>query len=85
MVYLIHFHKKFKHAQHYIGYSETPATFKRRIDHHRSGAGAKLLRCVNEAGIEWEVVRIWDDGTRDFERSLKNKKHSQRLCPLCKK
>jgi predicted GIY-YIG superfamily endonuclease len=83
MVYLIHFKTPLKHASHYIGFTETPETLERRIDHHRKGSGAKLMRAVVEAGIEFEVVRTWDDADRDFERKLKNKKNSRILCPIC--
>jgi predicted GIY-YIG superfamily endonuclease len=83
MVYLIHFEKKFKHAQHYIGFAVSESAFKRRMKKHRSGLGANLLKHVNEAGINWEVVRTWPDGDRNFERRLKNMKKSQDYCPEC--
>lgn len=41
------------------------------------------MRAVSEVGISFDVVRTWEDGDRNFERSLKNKKHSSRLCPVC--
>jgi hypothetical protein len=83
MVYLIHFEKKFKHAQHYIGFAESESTFKQRIKHHLAGRGSKLLRYVNEAGIKWEVVFTWPDGDRNFERKLKNSNNGPRFCPVC--
>lgn len=85
MVYLIHLSEKIAHAQHYIGFAETPATFHRRIEHHRKGTGAKLLAVAIERGISFDVVRTWDDGDRNFERQLKNQKKSRCLCPVCKK
>lgn len=87
MVYLIHFDKKLAHAQHYIGFAEDQRTFETRIKQHRSKAkktkGAKLLRAVNIAGIGWDVVKVWEDGDRTFERSLKNKKKTSCICPVC--
>jgi hypothetical protein len=81
MIYLIHFKSKLHHAQHYLGFCED-GNLDARIERHKQGNGSKLLRAVNIAGIEWEVVRVWD-GDRHFERALKNKKHAQRICPIC--
>lgn len=79
-VYLIHFDKKYRHAEHYIGYSKDLGF---RIECHREGSGAKLLRAVNKAGIPWNVVRTWRVDGQGFERQLKNQKHSARFCPVC--
>ena len=83
MVYLIHFEEPFKHSRHYIGFSQTPACLERRMGHHRSGHGASIMKAVTEAGIKWSVVRVWEDGDRNFERKLKNRKNSKKLCPIC--
>ena len=83
MVYLIHFQKKLHHAQHYIGFVD--ADLLQRIELHKSNRGAKLLRAVNNEGIEWQVVRVWMEGDRHFERILKNCKKSSRFCPVCGK
>jgi predicted GIY-YIG superfamily endonuclease len=82
MVYLIHFEKKFKHAQHYIGFCKD-GNLKKRIKRHRKGDGAKLLRAVSLAGIEYNIVRVWDDGTQDFERRMKKTHHRELFCPIC--
>lgn len=29
------------------------------------------------------MIRIWKDGDRNFERSLKNKKKASQFCPIC--
>ena len=50
MVYLLHFTHPYKHARHYIGFAETPATFDRRIAHHRAGTGARLPKVVADTG-----------------------------------
>jgi predicted GIY-YIG superfamily endonuclease len=78
-VYIIHFERPFWHAQHYIGYT---ANLPRRIEQHRNGTGAKLLRAITRRGIPWEVVRTWPGGPA-FERALKNRKKSRDLCPVC--
>jgi hypothetical protein len=38
---------------------------------------------VMQAGIEFKIVRIWDDVDRDFERKLKKRKNAKYLCPNC--
>jgi predicted GIY-YIG superfamily endonuclease len=78
-VYLIHFEKPYKHARHYLGWSDQLAF---RLAHHKSGTGANLLRVVNEAGIKWAMVRVWPGGSRVDERKLKNHS-STRHCPVC--
>jgi predicted GIY-YIG superfamily endonuclease len=82
MVYLIHFDKPFKYAKHYIGYCNDRG-LKKRIDRHKSGDGAKLLRAVIQAGIDFNVVRTWDKADRAFERKLHKRKNTKRLCPVC--
>ena len=79
-VYLIHFEQKYHHAGHYLGYSKH---LWFRIITHRANTGAKLLRAVNEAGINWSVVRTWAVNSQDLEKKLKSLKNSPRLCPIC--
>lgn len=79
-VYLIHFDRPYKHARHYIGYSRDTVL---REGRHRTGNGARLMRVVTEAGIGWRVVRVWQ-GDRTFERSLKKRRNSKSLCPVCR-
>jgi predicted GIY-YIG superfamily endonuclease len=81
MVYLIHFESKYHHAQHYIGFAESDVDA--RLERHRAGSGSKLLRAVAEADIPFDVVKVWEDGDRTFERKLKNQKKSHRHCPVC--
>ena len=79
-VYLLHFQEPYKHAQHYIGYADDVES---RIKAHRKGKGARLMAVIKEAGIDFEVACIWPDGTRGFERKLKNCNHGPRFCPIC--
>ena len=81
-VYLIHFEIPFKHAYHYIGYS---SNIERRLEKHKKGEGSRLIKAVTEAGINWQLARVWENETRDFERKLHKQKNSRkRLCPICK-
>lgn len=79
VVYLIHFNRAYKHARHYMGYSED---LDKRITDHLAGMGARLMEVVTQAGIEWKVSRTWRGG-RGLERQLKNHHNAPRLCPIC--
>jgi ribosomal protein L32 len=86
-VYLLHFSQPIapgRHtAQHYLGSCED---LDERIRTHRTDPDARLLQVAAERGIDFEVVRIWraDPGQgRALERKLKNRKMSNRLCPIC--
>jgi hypothetical protein len=86
MVYLIHFSQPYKHARHYVGWTQNGHTLRSRLKSHRAGNGARLMEVVTKAGIDWEVVRTWkgEEGDRNFERKLKRQKHSWRHCPVCR-
>lgn len=83
MIYLVHFERPYKHAKHYLGYTNTSlkARFKRHLSLAAKRRGSALMRAVIEAGIEFKVVRTWP-GDRIRERQLKNRGHSRR-CPIC--
>lgn len=78
-VYLIHFRRPYKHARHYLGYSEH---LDKRITNHLCGMGARLMAVIYEANIDWKVVRTWP-GDRKLERRLKNAHNTPLLCPVC--
>lgn len=84
-VYLLHFEKPISEnhtTQHYLGYT---TSLKKRIQEHHDGtSGVRLLQVAKEREINFTVVRIWRDGTRKLERSLKDGRHGSRLCPVCK-
>lgn len=80
-VYLICFAEPFKHARHYLGWT---GNLKRRVERHKSGHGSRLMAAVNQAGIDWQVVRTWKRVDRNEERRLKNRGGHARLCPVCK-
>lgn len=81
MVYLIHFDKPYKHALHYIGF--TKLGLEKRIEKHGTSQGAKLLLVLKQNAIGFKVVRTWSEGTRTFERKLKNRKNAKKICPIC--
>ena len=79
-VYLICFNKPYRHAKHYLGFSEN---LDKRITDHLCGMGAQLMEVVTQAGIEWKVARTWPGADRSFERRLKNGKNAPQICPIC--
>ena len=81
-VYLICFKSKLHHAKHYVGFAEE-GNLEKRIETHRRGNGSKLMKAVNQNGIEWEVARVWENKTRGFERRIKNQNNTKRYCPFC--
>ena len=78
-VYLLHFEVPYRHAQHYLGWTEDLPT---RLKDHRRGRGARLMEVIGAAGIGFTLARTWP-GTRALERRLKNRGGHARLCPIC--
>src|SRR3989440_11558285 len=78
-VYLIHLNTPYKHAKHYLGFSED---VQGRVQKHRRGNGARFMEVITKEGISWHVSRIWDGG-RELEAALKTGNNSGRLCPTC--
>ena len=81
-LYLLHFDRPLGHAAHYLGFANSEAMIPLRIEHHRKGNGARLMAAVVQAGIDFELVRIWPEGSRVEERRLKAH-GSPRYCPKC--
>jgi predicted GIY-YIG superfamily endonuclease len=79
-VYLLHFSRPLHHARHYLG---STSNLDARLAEHRAGRGARLVEVVIGLGITFEVTRTWNGG-RDLERTLKRRKASPRLCPVCR-
>jgi predicted GIY-YIG superfamily endonuclease len=78
VVYVIHFDEAYKHARHYIGWTND---LDARLLAHARGAGARLMEVIKNAGITWCVSRT-RVGDRGSERRLKNRGMVQR-CPVC--
>lgn len=78
-IYLLHFSEAYKHARHYLGFTDD---LDARLQAHASGQGARLMSVIKDAGIGWTLARTWP-GNRKLERQLKNGKRAPRLCPVC--
>jgi predicted GIY-YIG superfamily endonuclease len=79
-VYLLHFSDNLCHARHYIG---ATADVEKRLQAHKKNPRPKILRACRDNGIDFEVVRVWENKARGFERLLKKRKNSPELCPIC--
>jgi hypothetical protein len=86
VVYLLHFDRPIGDlanprgfAGHYTGWT---LNLPGRLVEHAAGRGARLMQVVGEAGIGWQLARIWP-GTRARERSLKRSGGAARRCPVC--
>jgi predicted GIY-YIG superfamily endonuclease len=81
IVYLLHFDAPYKHARHYLGFTDN---LEQRLEAHRTGAGARLIQVITGVGIGFILARTWQ-GDRNFERALKKRRCMPRYCPLCRK
>lgn len=68
-----------RRVQHYLGYAKS---LRKRLERHRAGDGAQLLRVIVEKGIGFECVRTWP-GNRALEKRLKSMRSHKNLCPRC--
>jgi predicted GIY-YIG superfamily endonuclease len=89
-VYLLHFSEKLstnkKFALHYVGFT-TSDNVENRIETHKKGWGAVILRECNRRKIDYFIAKTWDCPTcneaRELERKLKRERHFSRHCPVC--
>lgn len=83
LVYLLHFERPLRHAQHYIG-STPDHGLERRMREHATGRGAKLTAAVARAKIPMTLARLWYSPDRRHETKLKAAKNARSLCPVCR-
>ena len=80
IVYLLHFERSYRHARHYIGFTQN---LEQRLEEHRAGRGSPLVAAAIADGIDFQLAAIWE-GDRHDERRLHRQKNTRaRLCPLC--
>jgi hypothetical protein len=85
-VYLLHFEPGLpvtgnRIARHYLGFAERD--IDARIAQHLRPQGSPLVAAVIAAGGSVTLERIWTDVDRGFERRLKRRHETPRLCPRC--
>jgi predicted GIY-YIG superfamily endonuclease len=70
-------------SAHYLGWTAERSP-TRRVAAHRAGrSGSKYMRQAYREGIVASLARVWPNVDRHFERKLKRRKASGRLCPVC--
>ncbi len=83
--YLLHFDTPYKHARHYLG---STSNIDARLARHRAGNGARLMSVITQAGITWQLARLWHCDTlqeaHELERRLKRWSGSGQFCPICR-
>ena len=80
IVYLLHLERSYRHARHYIGFTQH---LEQRLADHRAGRGSPLIAAAVAEGIEFQLAAIWE-GDRHAERRLHRQKNTRvRLCPIC--
>lgn len=80
--YLLCIRPRYKHAGHYLGWTEGPA--QDRVLTHLTGHGSPLIRAALAAGCAVGLARVWENVTRSFERRMKNAAHIPFACPCCR-
>jgi predicted GIY-YIG superfamily endonuclease len=79
MLYLLHFSPPYRHAGHYLGYTQD---LIKRLALHLRGRGSPLVRAAVKNGSKVVLVRLWnEDG--NAEQEIKRTGSRARLCPLC--
>lgn len=92
IVYLLHFLRPYgtvRPKRHYLG--RTSLELEERLERHRKGKGARLLKAVIDSGNDFVVARTWPDlynaTKEDIERLLKRRYSGpggySRICPIC--
>ena len=79
VIYMLHFDRPYRHARHYVGWTEDLID---RLERHAAGRGARLVEVIWHAGIGFTAIRICE-GTRRTERAIKHAGGATRYCPLC--
>lgn len=80
-VYVLHFEPAYKHAQHYVGWTEGDVA--ERVAVHLRGRGSPLVRAAVAAGVDMQLAATYE-GTRYLERRMKRWHHTSRFCAICR-
>ena len=80
IVYLLHFDRSYRHARHYIGFTQN---LEQRLAEHRAGRGSTVIAAAIADEIDFQLAARWK-GDRHDERRLHRQKNARaRLCPIC--
>jgi hypothetical protein len=81
-VYVLHFEPAYKHARHYIGWTEGEGV-SARLDVHLRGRGSPLIRAAVAAGVQVQLAAT-HPGTGYSERRLKRWHKTGQFCAICR-
>lgn len=81
-VYVIHLDPPYRHARHYIGWTDGEDVAE-RLGTHQRGRGSPLLRAAVAAGSRLDIAHVFVGADRHFERKLKNRKDVRSWCRCC--
>ena len=81
-VYVLHFDPPYKHARHYIGWTEGD-DITARLQVHLRGRGSPLVRAAVAAGVQVQLAATYP-GTRYLERRLKRWHKTGQFCAICR-
>jgi hypothetical protein len=85
VLYLLHFDRPYRHARHYLGFTDRDGLALRILEHANGGAGASpLVRAAMRAGCIISIARVWPTGDRNRERRMKRAGGLGQFCPTCK-
>ena len=71
-------------AAHYLGWTASRDVSRRVGLHRRGQSRSKYMLAALREGVGFTLARVWPDVDRNFERRLKLRKASGRLCPVCR-
>ena len=80
IVYLLHFDRSYRHARHYIGFTQN---LEQRLSEHRAGRGSPLIAAAIADGIDFQLAAVWEGDRHDERRLYRQKNARARLCPIC--
>ena len=80
MLYLLHFDPRYKHAGHYLGYTDN---LPKRFGLHVNGRGSPLVKAAVTSGSTILLVRIWDEDGNAEQEIKRVMRSLVRLCPVC--
>lgn len=81
-VYVLHFDPPFKHARHYVGWTDQE-DIAARLDDHVKCRGSRLVKAAAAAGVKVEIAHVIVGADRNFERKIKRSTDVCRWCRLC--
>lgn len=86
-LYLLHFERRYRHAQHYLGYAVGTGRGRKYARDQAEGRaiGAhELVMAAQWDGIEIEVADVWVGEGRELQRRLRAQGGLSRHCRICR-